>query len=150
MNSSGKTFLETEACLVTADEVVVHGHRYPMQKVRDARMVLESSYQMKMVPFVFAMIFVVWTLSELVNGTDDYAYALVAGMLAVLSMVAVRLVGRLQKQAAWLTLPEGPVVVFRSSDSAAVSELVKAVNRARAYRQPQPARAWGVASPVKG
>lgn len=150
MNNSAKTFLQTEACRVTSDEVVVESHRFPMQKVSDARMVLESSYQSKTVPFVLAVVFVVWMLSELVNGPDDYTYAVIAGVLAVLSMVAVRLAGLFQKHAAWLTMPEGSMVVFRSHDRTAVADLVKAVNLARVYRRPQFDEAWQVGKPISG
>jgi len=150
MNTAEKTFLETEACRVTSDEVVVEGHRYPMHKVSDARMVLQSSYQGKAIPFVAAVVFVVWTLSELVNGPDDYSYALIAAFLAVLSMFVVRLVGRFQRHTAWLTLPEGPVAVFHSHDSAAVADLVKAVKQARDFRRPQFAEAWRVGRPLNG
>lgn len=150
MKTSKTIFLQTEACRVTEDEVVIEGHRYPLQNIASAKVVSDSGYQRKTAPFLLAVGFVVWTLSELVNGKNNYTYALIAAVLAAMSMVAVRLVGGLNQHVAWLTLPEGAVAVFQSSDSAAVVDLVMAVNHAKAYHRSQYAGAWTVGKPVNG
>lgn len=150
MNPSEKIFLKTDKFRVTESEVVIDGRRYPLHNVSAAKAVSESSYQSKTVPFVLAVVFTVWMLSKLVNGTAADGYALIAGVLAVLSMVAVRLAGRYQKHALWLTLPEGTVAVYHSRSGAEVGDAVKAVNQALAFRRPAYTEAWGVGKPVNG
>ncbi|MCZ2496609.1 hypothetical protein GN316_07555 [Xylophilus sp. Kf1] len=144
MNEPEKIFIHTDDYQVTSEEVSIEGRKIAVRKIMEARVGIDSSYRFKTVPFVLAMGFVIWTLSELVNGTADYTYAAIAAILAILSMAAVRLIGRLQKHTAVLTLSDGSSVDYRSHEKAAVIALVRAINQARDSHAPHYAQAWKV------
>lgn len=144
MSQPEKTYLLTDECRVTDREVTVGKRSFEISQIKGIRSISEPSYRSRAIPSFLALVFVVLTLSELVNDPDDYTLAVIAGAFAVASMLVLKLMGTLKTHTVWLATTSGETVIYRSVISSAAAGLVEATQQALARREPHAANGWGV------
>jgi len=150
MSHEESVFLNDHDVRVTSQELLVEGRVHPLADVSAVRVVSEASYRSKSIPFALAVGCVLWASAEVLNAPADYATAGFAGVLALLSILAVRLLGARQMHVVLLATASGEHVAMRSRDGVAVSALVKAVRQAIASRQSYGTQGWNVAQTARG
>jgi hypothetical protein len=150
MSQPEKTYLLTDECKVTDRQVTVGKRSFEISQIKGIRSIAEPSYRSRAIPFFLALVFVVLTLSELVNDPDDYTLAVIAGVFAIASMLVLRLMGTLKTHTVWLSTTTGEVMIYRSILSSAAASLVEATQQAMSRSESPVASTWGVGKRANG